>query len=168
MCHLPVTAAGESVSVIMNAGTGNAAAAEQVQVWVGASVEFHPTVLLSHVYQAVQAVGWPKADAALFRETPEPVLRTILTYCYAAGIWSSEDIQAACLHDPTVRYICANDFPSWPVIREFRRRNLPWLSLALQHLLRSITQNSRVSDVRREAERRLARAIQADSNAMDD
>jgi hypothetical protein len=152
----------------MSFGTGNSAALEEVGVLGNAAPALNALELLSRAYQAVQAVDWPKARLDAERETPEPVLRTVLTYCYAAGILSSVDIEAACRHDPVVRYICANDFPSWTTIREFRRRNLPWIASALKHLFETLEPADHMPEARFEAERRLARAIQADSNAMDD
>jgi hypothetical protein len=59
------------------------------------------------------------------------MLLTLLTYCYAAGIYGSEDIEWACEHDVTVRYICANTLPTQDNIRRFRRANRPWVEACL-------------------------------------
>jgi hypothetical protein len=63
------------------------------------------------------------------------MMLTLLTYCYAAGIYGSEDIEWAVGSDATVRYICAHAEPGWPAIRMFRRSNRQWLEQCLVHLL---------------------------------
>lgn len=120
--------------------------------------------LIRCVFEAVHQVEWPchgqNDDGA-----PEPVLRTLLTYCYTMGILASEEIESAARHDSTIRYLCANHFPDWQEVRAFRRKNVVWLVEALNHVFGCLTSSE--FDSRAEAERRLAAAIQADSMAMD-
>jgi hypothetical protein len=60
----------------------------------------------------------------------EPVVRTrartllsLLTYCYAADMLPSEDIEWACTNDAGARYICAGATFPREAIRQFRRAN---------------------------------------------
>jgi hypothetical protein len=59
------------------------------------------------------------------------MLLTLLTYCYAAGIYGSQGIEWACHNDPVVRSICANTPPAWPAIWRFRNANRPWIEECL-------------------------------------
>jgi hypothetical protein len=132
-------------------------------------------LLARATFEAVHKVGWPAVRHANDGRTPEPVLRTLLTYCYAAGICASEEIQEAVRHDPVVGYFGANHFPDWQEIRAFRRRNLPCLIEALALLFEKVAAGQdaphlfgqRRSVFRAAAERRMARAIQSDSVALD-
>jgi transposase len=59
------------------------------------------------------------------------MLLTLLTYCYAARIYGSRDIEWATRYDKAVRYICARAFPDWNTLRHFRRRNRALVEQAL-------------------------------------
>jgi hypothetical protein len=61
------------------------------------------------------------------------MMLTLLSYCYASGIYASWDIERAIYTDKTVRYICAWQYPTWLDIRRFRRqhRDLILESLAM-------------------------------------
>jgi hypothetical protein len=79
--------------------------------------------LLRLVLETVPTVELP---ATVNRSKGGRILRsemmlTLLTYCYASGIYASEDIVQAILRDRTVRYICAHNYPTWEDIRLFRR-----------------------------------------------
>jgi hypothetical protein len=117
------------------------------------------------VYQAVASVDWPAAAPALKDATPAAVLQTLLTYCYAAGLYSSRDIEYAARTDPAVKYICANFRPGSDTIRHFRRRHLLLIQTAVARML---ALNSFDGDAEAEAERCLTRAVREDSMALDD
>src|SRR6267143_6161582 len=81
--------------------------------------------LLKLALEAVQSLDASKLDAAV---SGDPQLRpqmmlTLLSYCYAARIYGSREIEWAIRNDKTVRYICARTFPDWRAIRRFRRNN---------------------------------------------
>ena len=102
------------------------------------------------------------------------MLFTLLTYCYATGVYASTDIEEAIRDDETVRYLCACVFPDFEDIRQFRRRNAPELKECLIQLFSILSDHSdghfdKYADweLITEAERRLRIAIQADSMAMD-
>jgi len=59
------------------------------------------------------------------------MLLTLLTYCYAAGVYGSEDIVDDCRHDAATRYLCANSSPDQDTIRSFRRANREWIEACL-------------------------------------
>jgi hypothetical protein len=73
---------------------------------------------------AVQTVGegLPRPLAAAGRHSPQMLL-TLLTYCYAAGVYGSEDIEYDCRNDAATRYLSANASPDQNAIRNFRRAN---------------------------------------------
>lgn len=103
---------------------------------------------------------------------------TLLGYCYARGILSSEEIEARLPHDAGIAYICAGAKPDWHQLRRFRRDNA---LLMLGILTRLIELGSREagptrgvllperwrSAFREQALGRLQEAIQADCMAMD-
>jgi len=63
---------------------------------------------------------------------PDPqMMLALLTYCYAAGIYGSQDIEWACHNDPLVRSICPNIRPDWPAIWHFRNANRSWIEECL-------------------------------------
>ena len=87
---------------------------------------------------AVQTVGerLPRPLDAPGRHSPQMLL-TLLTYCYAAGVYGSEDIEYDCRHDAATRYLCANTSPDQDAIRNFRRANRPWIEDCLACLYRN-------------------------------
>ena len=149
---------------------------------------FERDAFLGLIYEAVQSVEWPRGAAPLVPDQVSPaVLSTLLTYCYAIGLYSSREIEYAAISDPTVRYICANQRPSWPAIRQFRRQNMPCIRKALSKICdAAAAQNGRATqefyagwsirrwgtpdfpDFTQEAESRIRKAIQADSMALDE
>ena len=82
-------------------------------------------ILLKLALDAVQALDSAKVNAAgqgMQNLRPQMIL-TLLSFCYAARIYASRDIEWAIRRDQTVRYICARTFPGWQAIRRFRRSN---------------------------------------------
>jgi hypothetical protein len=59
------------------------------------------------------------------------MLLALLTYCYAAGIYGSQDIESACHNDTVVRSICTETRPAWSAIWRFRNANRPWIEECL-------------------------------------
>ena len=86
---------------------------------------------------AVQEVDWSKVrrvrrGAAGYQ--PQMML-TLLCYCYAAGIYGSQQIEEVMRRDETVRYICARTYPDRAEIQQFRRDNRPMLEQCLASVL---------------------------------
>jgi hypothetical protein len=130
--------------------------------------------LMRMAFEAVDAVQWPKPLPVSENATPEPVLRTLIPFCYCTGVFSSVEIETLAKSDPSVRYLCANDFPSWEQIRQFRRRNISHLREALARIFHAayveVENQPAVSFFAFlvEADRRLRLAVEADCAAMDD
>ena len=101
--------------------------------------------------------------------TPEPVLQSVLTFCYATGIYGSQEIEAAAAHDPVVRYLCANHRLQWETIREFRRRKSLALEIAVARTFALALHDSPrfANSYYSAAARALSCAVRADSYAMD-
>lgn len=95
-------------------------------------------VLITLTLQAVDAVaerlprwqGDPDGDAS------PRMLLTLLTYCYAAGTYASEDVEWACRRCEGARYICGNATPDLDMLRHFRRANRPWIEECLAWVLK--------------------------------
>ena len=93
--------------------------------------------LVALALEAVQTVDWrvyPVTDDS--QEIRPQMMLTLLSYCYAAGICGSQDIEWAVQSDKTVRYICAGKEPDWLTIRRFRRRNAELLRQCLAYILK--------------------------------
>ena len=58
-------------------------------------------------------------------------LLALLAYCYAAGIYASQDVARACRNDPAVRSLCAGSLPDWSAVWLFRNANRPWIEECL-------------------------------------
>jgi hypothetical protein len=136
--------------------------------------------------KVLHPVAFPQAGIA-FRGR---MLLAVVTYCYAAGIYGSEDIEALMREDATFRFVCGNEFPGWRVIQRFRRYNRAAIQRCLEEVLRVASElkqpasdpQSRqqiVSECDRqqawiqkqfsdEAEERIERAMWMDSMALGD
>lgn len=127
--------------------------------------------LMRMVFEAVDNAGWPQADRPPENGAPEPVLRTLVAYCYSCGIFSSLEIESRSQLDCNVRYLSANDHPTWQQLRQFRRANGKRLEETIARVLQAVTEEIGqivpFSLCVVEAARRLQLAIQADSAAMD-
>jgi hypothetical protein len=66
------------------------------------------------------------------------VLLAIITYCYAAGVFASEDIETAMRDDPGFCALCHNVFPDAASIRRFRRLNRDSIERCLAGLLAAL------------------------------
>jgi hypothetical protein len=93
--------------------------------------------LVGLALEAVQTVDWrdhPVTDDG--QEFRPQMMLTLLSYCYAAGIYGSQSIEWAAQSDKTVRYICGAKEPDWLTIRRFRRQNAELLRQCLAHILK--------------------------------
>jgi hypothetical protein len=96
------------------------------------------------VFDAVESVQWPgkRASFSIYGDAgfrPEMLL-SLLTYCYATGVFSSQDIEAACRQDPVARYLCANNFPDAKTLRRFRRLHREQIRQSLANLFQRAAQ----------------------------
>jgi hypothetical protein len=60
---------------------------------------------------------------------------TLLTYCCAAGIYGSEDIEWACRNDSGAHYISAHTPIDQETIQQFRRLHRSWIERCLSRVL---------------------------------
>ena len=97
--------------------------------------------LLSLILDAAQRLEWPESELKLaassgyaFRRL---VMLTVVTYCYATGVYGSKDIALKISHDEILRFLCAGTFPTWQDIRDFTHHNHDLIkqSLIRTHLL---------------------------------
>jgi hypothetical protein len=140
--------------------------------------------LICAVFDAVQQTNWPLPSRNAPEEaTPNNILQSLLTYCYAVGIVGSNEIATAAIQDPAVRYLSANYLPTCEELRFFRRRHNTFLTAALANLFRILAKSatdtyssyslervgrfSRNHNFQHLAAQRLARAIEMDSHALD-
>src|SRR3954447_6233127 len=78
--------------------------------------------LAQAVFQAGEAVDGPVAFSPK-GSVPGPVLRSVVLYCLATDICSSEEMVEASENDPAVKYLCANHSLDWQAVHEFRKRH---------------------------------------------
>jgi len=142
------------------------------------------TRLICSVYQATSQVNWPPAQSRFISDvTPPAILQSLLTYSYAVGHFSSDEIESAAIHDPATRYLCANYTPRSETIRDFRRQHSASVTASVAQLFKIITAATPqtysalsfdrlpvlppIHSFQSLAQQRLTRAIQADSHALD-
>ena len=82
-----------------------------------------------------------RAFAGLFEgdqagRTRANTILALLTYCYGAGIYASDEIELRALNDPMVRYLAGQSQPGWCRLRAFRRQ---WRGTIRESLARLLT-----------------------------
>lgn len=103
---------------------------------------------------------------------------TLLAFCYARGIYSSEEIENRLPGDAAIRYICAGTNPHWHLLRRFRRDNSLLMLGILTRLMELVSRQFKMlptaiiperwrSVYREQALDRLREAIHADCMALD-
>ena len=60
------------------------------------------------------------------------VLLALLTYCYAIGVYGSEDVELMLREDASLRQLCGHDIPDWKELKRFRCHNHAMLQRALE------------------------------------
>ena len=134
-----------------------------------------------------------EATASGKQEFQPALMLTLLTYCYATGVYASTDIELSMQHDRMIRYLCAKNYLNLPVLREFRRYSRDRIKECLASVLRRVWElrfcdedacpmaaasylgvsfgwwlsMRPTPDFTAEAEQRIVRAVRADSMAMD-
>ena len=152
-----------------------------------------PETLVQLALTAAQSAGEGMRDV-LAQGVPARAFRgamllTLLSYCYARGVYGSRDIELFSQQDRQALYICSNNVPDWNVIRRFRRAHARTVQRCLGEMVANITTGrtgdsietnrtyalasfNRWSDPRNEAfleaGRRVANAVKVDSMAMDE
>ena len=81
--------------------------------------------LLHLALDAVQTADPAELRSASAYSAPvsAAMLLTLLTCCYARGLYDSRDIVTAAAYDPMIRYLCKGTQLRWETLRNFRRRH---------------------------------------------
>jgi hypothetical protein len=89
------------------------------------------------VLEEVQALGDALAanSSGVTLMPRSRLVLTLLTYCCAAGIYGSEDIEWACRNDSGAHYISANTPIDQETIRRFRRLHRSWIEHCLSRTM---------------------------------
>jgi hypothetical protein len=96
--------------------------------------------------------AWSRACACASACLSDRLL-LLLTYCYAAGIYSSEDIEQQLQREPSIRQLCPGNAPDAAKIRRFRRTHRAEVDYCLGAVLGFVLrrERSRLRDQRPEA-----------------
>jgi hypothetical protein len=149
---------------------------------------FERKELVKLVLEAVEGVDCSSGDEHEAEDETKkkfPLLVTLLTYCYATGMYESRQIEFETKRDATLRYLCGNACPDWNILRHFRRFHRGAITQSLVKLFTLAwksrfgfelgpegdgreTFQFRVSDFPAEAAERVDRAIRCDSMALDE
>jgi hypothetical protein len=96
--------------------------------------------LVRLVLEAIQTASLPVVPPARTRdgngEFQSHIWLGVLTYCYAAVVYASADIELEFIRDPVVRHLCADTYPEAGKLRLFRRRNRMEIQRCLAEVLR--------------------------------
>ena len=108
--------------------------------------------------------GWHTRTSHEF----EPrMMLTLLSYCYASGIYGSAQIAEAIRNNETVRYICARTYPHPEAIRDFRRENREAIRHGLKLILQHAGELQLTQSASDERERSLLRAELSEHTDVD-
>lgn len=104
------------------AGSSSANSAPRVSDLLG---RVDDAALIKLVLEAVHEFDVPEINTARSgsRSFTPTQTATLLVYCYARGIFSSEEIENRLSLDPAIGYICTGLKPDWFQLRRFRRDN---------------------------------------------
>lgn len=88
-------------------------------------------------WQAVRRVtaGIPQLHASNADGPPLVQMLALLTFCYATGLYASEDIEYALRRGRLPRTLVPRQPVTAAWLQAFRRANRPWVEQALAHLL---------------------------------
>jgi len=97
-------------------------------------------VLADLVLEAVRRIGAEELNPPVTAESslafqPRAML-AMLTYCYANGVYGSEDVEQMMYEDTAFRALCGRDYPNHRQFRRFRRHNHTVLKRTLEETLR--------------------------------
>jgi transposase len=153
--------------------------------------------LVKFILEAIEEMNLPPVNTENSEPADKPLapvtMLTLLTYCYATGVYSATDIELGIQSDQMIQYLCARNCPDIFEIGLFRRYNRARITQCLIAVLRRVwelrfcgedaepirgaacfgslpawwTDPNLPPDFQREAERRIARAVRADSMALD-
>jgi transposase len=108
-----------------------------------ATAALQGTALVRITLDAIQAVdcsALPQRSGSAQRpwEVNPRTLMTVLTYCYAVGLYNPEDIQDAIQEDQALAYLAARTYPEAVELRRFRREHRSTIREALIRVLERV------------------------------
>lgn len=96
------------------------------------------TTALQAVSNACPEIGDANGCSECVRTPLSRMLLSLLTYCYADGIFGSQEIESRLARDPRIRFLCARTDLSWHTLRRFRRQNRSAVKAALTQVFESM------------------------------
>lgn len=171
-------------------GTGNNALPDDLSLYIGKKT------LVKLILEAVDGIDVGARAGGVTSETvvvQPAMMLTLLTYCYATGVYGSMEIELNIRRDQMTRYLCAKTYPDIDELRSFRRDCRQIIKHCLAAVLRRVWElrfcgddaepigglsyvgpslgrwagMRPAPDFSNEAEERIAWAIRADSMALD-
>jgi hypothetical protein len=125
--------------------------ASDLRLWLS---DWH---LVTLALEATQKVDWsifyPDSSALSRCDYRPQMMLSLLTYCYAAGLYESERIAREIFRDQALRYLCAETFPDAQTLRRFRRRHHGALKQCLVDVLKHAWKSGQWSVVKEFPER---------------
>lgn len=97
--------------------------------------------------QAAAKAADPAAPASADTELPLGVMLGLISYCYARGIFRSDDIARRLREDPELARSFGKELPDGPAIRRFRRRHSDEIEETLETLYRELPQGGEADTV---------------------
>lgn len=83
------------------------------------------------VLEAVRKVDGGELNPPVANPVTSPfhpkALLAMLTYCYADGVYGSQETELMMQEDAAFKALCGHQFPDWRQLRRFRRNNHPML-----------------------------------------
>lgn len=126
------------------------------------------TTLISAVFAAVQrTLDCPTTQPAHTFTPRGRVLLSLLTYCYAADVLSSQDVEDGCRTDLALRYLCAGSIPTAREVAGFRRASTPALTRSLSETFHETAPSHDSSHLHTMAVHRIRQAINLDHMELD-
>lgn len=151
-------------------------------------------IALRAVSNACPEMGEVNGRSEFVRKPLSRMLLSLLTYCYAVGIFGSQEIESRLARDARIRFLCARTDLSWHTLRRFRRQNRSAVKAALAQVFEFVPelilssemvswpgargsgivsgQEANLAEFRllcaEVAETRIQRALLADTAALDD
>src|SRR5438477_1992945 len=83
--------------------------------------------LLNLILDTARTLKWPESELKLAAKSGYAFRRlallTVVTYCYATGVYDAKEIALKISQDEILRFLCAGTFPTWQDIRDFTHHN---------------------------------------------
>jgi len=92
-------------------------------------------VLLRRIMDVTQTLEWHESELKLAASTgyafPRLALLSVVTYCYATGVYDSKQIALKIAQEEILRFLCAGTAPTSNDIQNFAHQNRAWIQQSL-------------------------------------